>query len=269
VLLWPDTFNNYFLPHTARAATTVLEALGYTVRIPTRPLCCGRPLYDFGMLDLAKRQLRQILDVLRHEIRAGTPIVGLEPSCVAVFRDELVNLFPHDEDAIRLSKQVFTLAELLDRQPPQRPLPRLASPAIVHGHCHQKAVMGLTAEQKVFEALGLQYQVLDSGCCGMAGSFGFTQAHYKTSIQVGELVLLPAVRKADRHTLILADGFSCRQQIEQTTDRRGLHLAEALHLAFLNEHPPTVEMDDAPERAYLAHLSHLGIRSSTRSDHAP
>jgi len=259
VLLWPDTFNNYFLPHTACAATSVLEALGYEVRIPTRPLCCGRPLYDFGMLDLAKRQLRQIMDVLRHEIRAGTPIVGLEPSCVAVFRDELVNLFPHDEDAMRLSKQVFTLAELLDRHPPQRPFPRLESPAIVHGHCHHKAVVGITAEQKVFEALGLRYQVLDSGCCGMAGSFGFTQAHYETSLQVGELVLLPAVRKADRHTLILADGFSCRQQIEQTTDRRGLHLAEAVHLAFLNEQPDTVEVEDSPERAYLAHL---GIRSS-------
>ncbi|MGH7184205.1 MAG: FAD-binding and (Fe-S)-binding domain-containing protein [Nitrospiraceae bacterium] len=259
VLLWPDTFNNYFLPHTARAATAVLEALGYDVRIPTRPLCCGRPLYDFGMLDLAKRQLRQIMDVLRHEIQAGTPIVGLEPSCVAVFRDELVNLFPHDEDAMRLSKQVFTLAELLDRHPPQRPLPRLESPAIVHGHCHQKAVMGLTAEQEVFEALGLQYQVLDSGCCGMAGSFGFTQAHYETSLQIGELVLLPAVRKADRHTLILADGFSCRQQIEQTTDRRALHVAEAVHLAFLNAHPDRVEVDDSPERAYLVHL---GIRSS-------
>jgi Fe-S oxidoreductase len=254
VLLWPDTFNNYFMPHTARAATEVLESLGYDVRIPTRPLCCGRPLYDFGMLDLAKRQLRQIMEVLRDDIRAGTPIVGLEPSCAAVFRDELVNLFPHDEDALRLSKQVVTLAELLERQPPQRPLPRVESPAIVHGHCHHKAVMGLTAEQKVLGDLGLQYQLLDSGCCGMAGSFGFTQEHYETSLQIGELVLLPAVRQADPHTLILADGFSCRQQIEQTTDRRGLHLAEVLHLAFLQERPDRIQEDGYPERAYHARV---------------
>ncbi len=254
VLLWPDTFNNYFMPHTARAATEVLESLGYDVRIPARSLCCGRPLYDFGMLDLAKRQRRQIMNVLKDDIRTGTPIVGLEPSCVAVFRDELVNLFPHDEDALRLSKQVMTLAELLNHHPPEQPLPRLESPAIVHGHCHHKAVIGLGAEQQVMRRLGLQYQILDSGCCGMAGSFGFTQDHYHTSLQVGGLVLLPAVRKADRHTLILADGFSCRQQIEQTTDRRALHLAEALHMAFLSQSSTGMEVDGYPEGRYLAHM---------------
>jgi Fe-S oxidoreductase len=153
-LLWPDTFNNYFVPHTARAATLVLEALGYEVRIPGRPLCCGRPLYDFGMLELAKRQLRQILETLKDEIRAGTPIIALEPSCAAVFRDELTNLFPHDEDAARLSRQVFTMAEFLQRVPSQRSLPRMESRALVHGHCHQKAVMGLTAEEKVPTILG-------------------------------------------------------------------------------------------------------------------
>jgi Fe-S oxidoreductase len=254
VLLWPDTFNNYFMPHTARAATEVLESLGYDVRIPVRPLCCGRPLYDFGMLDLAKRQLRQIMNVLKDDIQIGTPIVGLEPSCVAVFRDELVNLFPHHEDALRLSKQVVTLAELLVRYPPERPLPRLGSRAIVHGHCHHKAVMGLTAEQQVLEELGLQHQILDSGCCGMAGSFGFTQQHYRTSLEIGELVLLPAVRKADSGTLILADGFSCRQQIEQTTDRRGLHFAEALYLGYRTQHRPMVKADEYPERKYFADM---------------
>ena len=254
VVLWPDTFNNYFMPHTARAATHVLESLGYNVHIPSRPLCCGRPLYDFGMLDLAKRQLRQIMDQLKDEIRAGTPIIALEPSCAAVFRDELVNLFPHDEDAMRLSKQVMTLAELLDRHPPQRAVPRLNTQAVVHGHCHHKAVMGLTAEQKLLGNLGLDYHLLDSGCCGMAGSFGFTQEHYETSLKIGEMVLLPAVRKAEPDTLILADGFSCRQQIEQTTHRQGLHLADALYLALLKERQESVETDGYPERAYLAHM---------------
>jgi Fe-S oxidoreductase len=253
VVLWPDTFNNYFMPHTARAATLALETLGYDVQIPTRPLCCGRPLYDFGMLDLAKRQLQQILDHLRDHIRNGTPIVALEPSCAAVFRDELINLFPHDEDAVRLSQQVYTLAELLDRHPPRRPLPRLNVQALVHGHCHHKAVMGLSAEQKILHELGLKYQLLDSGCCGMAGSFGFTQEHYKTSLEIGELALLPAVRDADRHTLILADGFSCRQQIEQTTHRQGLHMADALYLALLNERQ-NIESDGYPERSYLARM---------------
>lgn len=252
VLLWPDTFNNYFMPHTARAATLALEALGYEVRIPTRSLCCGRPLYDFGMLDLAKRQLRQILDHLRTDIRAGTAIVALEPSCAAVFRDELMNLFPHDEDAKRLSRQVCTLAEFLDHHPPQRRLPRLDHEAIVHGHCHQKAVLGLDSEEKILKEMGLRYHVLDSGCCGMSGSFGFTDKHYETSLRIGELVLLPAVRRAEPGTLVLADGFSCRQQIEQTTDRRGLHLAEALHLALLEERRQIVSGDGRPEHAYLA-----------------
>jgi FAD/FMN-containing dehydrogenase/Fe-S oxidoreductase len=253
VLLWPDTFNNYFLPHTAQAATLALEALGYDVKIPARPLCCGRPLYDFGMLDLAKRQLRQILGHLSDDIRSGTPIVALEPSCAAVFRDELVNLFPHDEDAVRLSQQVYTLAEFLDRHPPRRPLPRLQIEALVHGHCHQKAVIGMDAEQNILHKMGVKYQLLDSGCCGMAGSFGFTREHYDTSLQIGELALLPEVRAADSHTLVLADGFSCRQQIEQTTHRRGLHVADALYLALLKEHQD-IESNGYPERTYLAQM---------------
>jgi FAD/FMN-containing dehydrogenase/Fe-S oxidoreductase len=232
VILWPDTFNNYFLPNTARAAVEVLEAAGWRVVIPPRPLCCGRPLYDFGMLDLAKSLLRQIIGTLRPEIASGTPVVGLEPSCVAVFRDELVNLFPHDEDAKRLSRQTYTLAEFLEKKAPEYHPPRLHRDAIVHGHCHHKAIMKLNDEEKILEKLGLDYHILDSGCCGMAGSFGFKQEHYDISLQVGELVLLPAVRQASKDTLIIADGFSCREQIAQTTDRQGLHLAEVLHLAM-------------------------------------
>lgn len=232
VILWPDTFNNYFYPETAEAAVEILEAAGFQVGIPERSLCCGRPLYDFGFLTLAKRLWRQILTTLQDEIRAGTPIVGLEPSCVAAFRDELINLFPHVEAAKRLAAQTFTLAEFLETRAPHFRVPALHRKAIVHAHCHQNAVMGTKAEEKLLARLGLDADLLDSGCCGMSGSFGFKKEHYQVSQQIGELVLLPAVRQAPKEALIIADGFSCRQQISHFTDRRALHLAEVLRLAL-------------------------------------
>ncbi|MBI4543878.1 MAG: FAD-binding protein [Gemmatimonadetes bacterium] len=232
VLLWPDTFNNHFHPGTACAAVDVLEAAGYRVEIPPRPLCCGRPLYDFGMLRLARRQLRQILDVLRPQITAGVPVVGLEPSCLAVFRDELINFFPHDETARRLSRQSFLLAEFLDRHADGWQPPPLRRKAIVHGHCHQQALVGMRSDRALLERLGLDFRILDSGCCGMAGSFGFEREKYAVSMLVGERVLLPAVREAAPDTLVVADGFSCREQILQATGRRALHLAEVLRLAL-------------------------------------
>ena len=235
VLLWPDTFNNYFHPGTARAALEVLEAAGFDVVIPPRPLCCGRPLYDYGMLDLAKRQLRQILDVLRPEIAAGTPLVGLEPSCIAVFRDEMMNLMPEDQDAQRLAGQTYLLSELLVEKAGRFRPPKLPSrqKAVVHAHCHHKSVLGTGAEEKLLKDLGLDCDILDAGCCGMAGSFGFEPGdHYEVSIACGERALLPAVRKAAPEDLIVAGGFSCREQIAQETDRRALHLAEVLHLAL-------------------------------------
>jgi Fe-S oxidoreductase len=231
VLLWPDTFNTYFKPATARAAVEVLEAAGFAVRLPARPFCCGRPLYDFGFLSLAKRQLRRILDGLRTEIRAGTPVVVLEPSCAAVFRDELVNLFPDDPDARRLRDQTRLLSELLQERAPDADLGHHPSPArtIVQAHCHHRAVMGFDAEETVLARVGLRPEVLDSGCCGMAGAFGFERGeHYRVSMAAGERVLLPAVRAADSDALIVADGFSCREQIEQSTGRPALHLAEVL-----------------------------------------
>lgn len=231
VILWPDTFNNHFFPDTAKAAVAVLEDAGFSVSVPQQSLCCGRPLYDFGMLSLAKRQLRQILDALRDEIRTGTPVVGLEPSCVSVFRDELVNLFPQDVDARRLSRQTFLLSEFLQQRAPHYQPAKLQRKALVQGHCHQKALMTMEAEDSILKKLGLDYEVLDSGCCGMAGAFGFEQEHFDVSLACGERVLLPAVRHADDETLIIANGFSCREQIEQTTGRRTLHLAEALQLA--------------------------------------
>ena len=232
VLLWPDTFNNYFHPETARAAVEVLEAAGYRVELPRQMLCCGRPLYDYGMLKLARRQLRRILETLGPVVAAGVPVVGLEPSCAAVFRDELVNLFPGDETARRLSRQTVLLSEFLEQQADGYEPPRLAGKALVHGHCHHKAIMKLDAEQALLARAGLDFEVLDSGCCGLAGSFGYEREHYDVSMKCGERVLLPAVRAAAEDTLIVADGFSCREQIAHGTGRRALHLAEVLALAL-------------------------------------
>lgn len=228
VILWPDTFNNYYHPDVARAATEFLERTGWRVIVPRAALCCGRPLYDYGMLDTARTWLRRILDELRDEIRAGVPMVGLEPSCVATFRDEMCSLIPHDEDAQRLAKQTFLLSEFVDQKMKNYPLPRLERRALVHGHCHHKALMKLTAEERVLKRLGLEYEIPDSGCCGMAGAFGFERDHYDVSIACGERVLLPKVREAAADTLVMANGFSCRKQIELTTERRALHLAHVL-----------------------------------------
>jgi FAD/FMN-containing dehydrogenase/Fe-S oxidoreductase len=247
VILWPDTFNNYLHPAPLQAAVEVLEAAGYQVVVPEQQLCCGRPLYDFGMLNTAKRLLRQILNSLEPEINVGTPVVGLEPSCVAVFRDELTNLFPHDERARRLQKQTFVLSEFLEREAKHFKLPHLQRRAIVHMHCHHKAILRTGPEEAVLQKLGLDYKILDSGCCGMAGSFGFEKGHYEVSIASGERVLLPAVREADQGTLIIADGFSCREQIAQTTDRRALHLAEIIQLA-LHQDDQNSQTSSAPQR---------------------
>jgi Fe-S oxidoreductase len=231
VLLWPDTFNNYFHPTTAQAATEVLEAAGFQVTIPQQFLCCGRPLYDYGMLDTAKKWLREIIVSLRPQLQAGTPIVVLEPSCASVFRDELGNLFPTDEDAKRLKRQVYLLSEFLSEQENYQP-PKLNRKAVVHGHCHQKAVLKMNEEIDLLRKMGMEFHELDSGCCGMAGAFGFEKGeHYDVSMKCGERVLLPEARKADSSTLLIADGFSCREQIAQTTDRHALHVAEVLQMA--------------------------------------
>ena len=247
VILWPDTFNNHFQPKTAQAAVEVLEDAGFRVEVPEPALCCGRPLYDFGMLDLAKRQLRQVLDALRPYIAEGVPVVGLEPSCVAVFRDELANLFPNDENARRLRRQTYALSEFLEKEDYQPP--KLERKAVVHGHCHHKALMGMSDEEKVLEKLGLDFEVLDSGCCGMAGSWGYEKGeHYDVSMKAGERVLLPAVRSADKDALILTDGFSCQSQIKEATDRRALHLAQVLQMALRDGGGPP---GDYPESEYF------------------
>ncbi|HWA85280.1 MAG TPA: FAD-linked oxidase C-terminal domain-containing protein, partial [Opitutus sp.] len=231
VILWPDTFNNFYHPEVARAAVEFLERTGWRVVVPRVHLCCGRPLYDYGMLATAKQWLERILEALRPEIRAGIPLVGLEPSCVSVFRDELCSIIPHNEDAQRLAQQTFLLSEFIDKKMPDYPLPRLPRHAVVHGHCHHKSVLKMAAEERVLHRLGLDYEVLDSGCCGMAGAFGYEKDHYDVSLACGERVLLPRVRSAPADTLIVTNGFSCREQIEQTTKRGPLHLAQILELA--------------------------------------
>lgn len=233
VILWADTFNNYFHPQTAKAAVAVLEAAGYQVNVPQAWLCCGRPLYDYGMLDLAKHTLRQTLDALRTDIRAGVPVIGLEPSCAATFRDELVNLFSHDEDAKRLQQQTFLLSEFFQQKASDYQFPQLQGKALVQAHCHHKAIMGVDAEQELLAKLGLDYEILDSGCCGMAGSFGFEEGdRYEVAMQCGERVLLPTVRSAPSDTMLIADGFSCREQIAQATDRQALHVAQVMQMAL-------------------------------------
>jgi FAD/FMN-containing dehydrogenase/Fe-S oxidoreductase len=234
VILWPDTFNNYFFPDTAQAATEVLESAGFNVRIPDSHLCCGRPLYDYGFLDRAKQYLRRILRTLAPEIDAGMPVIVLEPSCASVFRDELPNLFPDDPLATKLTQQTFLLSEFLQKKAENWKPARLARKAFVQGHCHHKSVLKFDDENSILQKLGLDYKVLAAGCCGMAGSFGFEADKYRVSVDIGERVLFPAVREAARDTIIVADGFSCREQISQQTERHALHLAEVIRMAEQN-----------------------------------
>jgi len=234
VVLFADTFNNYFHPAPAQAAWEVLSAAGFTVQVPqTRGhLCCGRPLYDFGLLDSAKRYLHRVLDALAPQIAAGLPVIMLEPSCASVFRDELGNLLPDHAVGQQLRKQTFALSEFLQSKaagytPP--PLP--GRKVVLHGHCHHKAVLKFAEEEALLKRMGVELKSLDSGCCGMAGPFGFERGKFEISQALGERVLLPAVRAAPDDTLVVTNGFSCREQIVQNTRRQPLHLAEVLQLA--------------------------------------
>ena len=232
VFLWLDTFNNYFHPETARAALEVLEDAGFQVTTSRQNLCCGRPLYDFGMLDAAKKYLLRILQVLGPQITAGVPIVVLEPSCASVFRDELTNLFPHDATAKKLRTQTFLLSEFLQHHAAGYQPHVLARRIVIQGHCHHKALMKMTDEEALLRRMGAEVNSLDSGCCGMAGAFGFEKDKFAISQAIGERVLLPAVRREPRESLLVADGFSCREQIRQATGKEALHLSEVLLLAM-------------------------------------
>lgn len=229
VILWADTFNNYFHPEIAIAATEVLEDAGFHVLVPQDNLCCGRPLYDYGFLDQADALLGTVLKSLKQQIEAGVEVVALEPSCLAVFRDEMLDLRPNDQDAKRLQGQIFSLAEFLTKHNYQAPA--FHRDMVFHGHCHQKAIIGLDAEKKLFKEMGAKPDLKDDGCCGMAGSFGFEADKYDVSMQVYEHQLGPHLREKPADELIVADGFSCRTQIEHATGRRPLHLAQVLRMA--------------------------------------
>ncbi|HET8605793.1 MAG TPA: heterodisulfide reductase-related iron-sulfur binding cluster, partial [Gaiellaceae bacterium] len=258
VILWPDTFTNYFEPEIAKAAVEVLEAAGCAVELPRGAVCCGRPLYDFGMLTRAKRQLEQIVERLRPEIRAGVEIVGLEPSCVEVFRDELPNMLPDDEDAIRLSKQVFSFVELLTDRLDWQP-PTLDARAVVQGHCHHRATeKTMSHDRELFDRLGLDYEILDTGCCGMAGSFGYHAGeHYDVSVAVAEHSLLPKLAGTPESTLVVADGFSCRGQIDQLAGRDALHVAQLVQRALRESGRTGPEKTEAPPSGRLGKVAAL------------
>ena len=234
VVLWPDTFNDFFHPETARAAADVLAAAGFEVRLPSRRACCGRPLYDQGMLGLARERAQDVLEVLRPEIRSEVPIVVLEPSCAAVFQDELPNLFPDDPDAKRLSARTVLFAEFLEREAPGWTPGRLSGPAVLQGHCHQAALSSLDPEAALLSRLGLNVRILDAGCCGMAGAFGFEENHYDVSVAIARDALLPALAAAP-DALVIADGFSCREQVAQLAHRPAFHVAEVVHRALRRE----------------------------------
>jgi len=232
-VLWVDTFNNSFHPETLKAALEVLQFAGFRVSLSPQGACCGRPLYDFGMLDEAKIYLERVLRGLGPAIDAGTPIVVLEPSCASVFREELGNLMPENPRAATLRKQTFLLSEFLEQRAAELTLPRLSSRRVLlHGHCHQKALMRMSHAEAVLRRMETEVEMPDAGCCGMAGPFGFAKEKYAVSQAVGERVLLPAVRQAAQETLIVSDGFSCREQIFQGTGRRAMHLADLISMAL-------------------------------------
>ncbi|MBP0459860.1 FAD-binding and (Fe-S)-binding domain-containing protein [Streptomyces montanisoli] len=246
VLLWPDTFTTYFHPSIAKAAVRVMEDAGFHVAVPTEAVCCGLTWISTGQLDTAKRVLSRSIQTLQPWIEAGTPVVGLEPSCTAVFRADAPELMPDDEDVKRLAKQFLTFSELLLRHAPEdwQP-PTLTRAATVQTHCHQHAITKFDADRELMRRAGIDADVLDEGCCGLAGNFGFEAGHHDVSMRIAEQGVLPAVRDAAPDAFVLADGFSCRTQIEQGGAGRGvLHLAEALALGLDGSVP-----EDHPEKA--------------------
>jgi FAD/FMN-containing dehydrogenase/Fe-S oxidoreductase len=230
VLLWPDTWNNYYHPQTLFAAESVLTQAGLKVETPHGHVCCGRPLYDFGLLGAARKYLGKVLSRMGPQIDAGLPFIFLEPSCASVFKDELLELFPNDPRARKLGHQVWLLADWLSAKAPDWAAGRLTGAHILlHGHCHHKAVFGGPASEiALLRQAGATVEPIQAGCCGMAGPFGFEADKFEVSKTIARDGLLPAVESAGPMTLIVADGFSCREQIAQLSNREAMHFAEVL-----------------------------------------
>ena len=242
VVLLVDTFNSCFEPENARAALAVLTAAGYSVHAAepadkARPLCCGRTFLSSGMVDEARVEAQRVIASLRPFVERGIPIVGLEPSCLLTLRDEFPSLLPSDESTA-LSQHAFLFEEFLAAEAAKgqlqlnlKALP--AKRALLHGHCHQKAFAVMSSVQKVLSMVPeLEVEVVESSCCGMAGSFGYDAKYFDTSMKMGELSLLPAVREADADCLIIADGTSCRHQIQDGAGREAIHVARVLEMAL-------------------------------------
>ncbi|NIH79731.1 FAD-binding and (Fe-S)-binding domain-containing protein [Amycolatopsis viridis] len=235
VLLWPDTFTNLFHPHIGRAAVELAEDAGWRVEMPRRALCCGLTWISTGQLATAKRVLRRTVRALAPHLRQGGLVLGLEPSCTTVFRGDAPELFPGDHDVRRLRGQTVTLAELLTQHSPgYRPPSLTGTEAVAQVHCHQHAVLGWDADEELLRRAGARVRRLDSGCCGLAGNFGFERGHLEVSEACAERVLLPALRETGPGTAVLADGFSCRTQIHEfdSGGHEGVHLAELLATAI-------------------------------------
>ncbi|MGP3987224.1 FAD-binding and (Fe-S)-binding domain-containing protein [Streptomyces sp. 3N207] len=232
VVLWVDSFNNHFTPEVLKAGVEVLEQAGYTVQVPDGTQCCGLTWITTGQLGVARRIARRTVTALAPLTRAGIPVVGLEPSCTAALRTDLPELLDGNAAARTLAQSTRTLSELLVHHTPGWQPPRIEAQAISQTHCHQHATSGFGADSTLLAAMGVSNSVLDSGCCGLAGNFGFERGHYDVSVAAGEEVLLPAVRAAAADTVVLADGFSCRTQIAQQTERSGTHLAQLMARAL-------------------------------------
>jgi FAD/FMN-containing dehydrogenase/Fe-S oxidoreductase len=247
VVLFPDTFNNHLHTDVGVACVEAIEAAGWQVVMPQGHICCGRPLYDYGFLDVATRYLHSVLDQLRDHVRADTPVVGMEPSCLAVFKDELTKILPHDDDARRLARNAYHFAEFFTAFDIEPPRLDEGATALLWGHCHHKATGGTGPEQQLLEKMGVDVSEVQGGCCGLAGSWGFEGGKYDISMDCGEQALLPAVREADADTFVVADGFSCKTQISDAgTGRRAVHLAQLIKLA--REHPPYDDASAAERR---------------------
>jgi FAD/FMN-containing dehydrogenase/Fe-S oxidoreductase len=230
VVLWPDTWNNYYHPQTLAAAEIVLTDAGFEVIVPRGHICCGRPLYDFGHLDAARQYLADVLDRMAPHIDAGLPFIFLEPSCASVFKDELPELFPRDARATRMRELVWLLADWLAAEAPDFATGRLnGAHILIHGHCHHKAVFGGPKKEiALLRQAGAVVDLIEAGCCGMAGPFGFEADKFEVSKAIAGQGLLPTVQAAGPMTIVVADGFSCREQIMQLGHRQAMHFAEVL-----------------------------------------